>query len=466
MNSQAFQITDKRDESHQKDIYREQVRDLYSSIPLTTGLVLSGASIMTFLVWSLVNFERQIEVLIWLGLFTLLAVVRMGNFMLYSRHENLLEKQDRSLEPHLWAHREVLMTTMYGVLFGGFFLVFYDADNYSLFYQMQMATFLFCMILASASFLTSHLPSYISLSISSASIVLVRLLSEGDWIHLSMIPVVIAFNVIVFNFVDRQNRTFKESIQARFQDLDLIQILVEKKEFAERSNVEKSKFIAAAGHDLRQPLHAISICATNLEAQIEGDSSRQMLSTINQSVAELNDMLNTLTDILRFDAGDITSAISHFSLQEIHQQIALEYKKYAEIKGLKFSIDVDELYVKTDQKLYGVILRNLISNAINFTEQGLVCVKVTSDDDYLKVEITDTGNGISDEIQSQLCSKTYQLNNSNRDRTNGLGLGLSLVYRLTDLLGIQVTLHSNAQEGSRFCLRLPVGHKGLAGPQF
>ncbi|OUS30216.1 hypothetical protein A9Q99_07010 [Gammaproteobacteria bacterium 45_16_T64] len=446
------------DDSHREEIFREQVRDLYSSVPLTTGLAFSGASIMAFLIWSLVKPAEQIDVLIWMVSFALLAVVRLGNFFLYSRHENRLDEADEPFEPTLWARIEVLWTAIYGLLFGGFFLLFYDTSSYNVFYQMQMATFLFCMILASASFLSSHLPSYVALALGSVSLVFVRLVSEADWMHFSMIPVVIVFNMFVFNFVERLNRKFKESILARLQNLDLIQALVEKKEQAELASLEKSKFIAAAGHDLRQPLHAISICATSLEMHVD-EAGSQMLNTIGKSVSALDNMFNTLSYIARFDSGEISSDTSHFSIREIHEQVSLEFEKSAEQKGLSFLINDADLYAFTDPDLYGVIIRNLLSNAIRFTEVGGVHINVEHDGDTLDIEVSDTGGGIPAEIQSRLFSEYYQLNSPERDRTNGLGLGLALVKRLTNLLGIEMTLSSNLLDGSCFRLRIPMGHR-------
>jgi len=285
---------DNIDESHRSEIFREQVRDLYSSVLLTTGLTLFGAAIMVYLSWSLVEPDKQFCVLLWLTLFTSLICVRLIIWCFYTRNENRLEKNDELLDPRIWARLEVGLMILYGVFFGGFFMLLYDTSH-SLFFQMQVVTFIFCMVLASASFLSCYMPCYMAATFGSCGLVIIRLLAEADFLHFAMVPLVIIFNVVLFKYVVGLNRKFVESIQVRLQNLDLIQVLLEKKEVAEQE-LEKSKLVCLTQDQLQQSLQAIALCSSGLFDYVEDEEGRKMLGTIEESVAAVNDMLSSLSN--------------------------------------------------------------------------------------------------------------------------------------------------------------------------
>jgi len=440
-------------------IFQEQIRELYSNVPLTTGLTFSGASIMAFLVWHMVNPDEQVAVLLWLSTFALLALFRMINFFVYSHHEHKNETEEAPLNPTYWARAEVTLTAVYGFLFGMFFLLFYDTQSYGLFYQIQMATFLFCMILASASFLSIHLLSYIALVLSSGAVVCIRLLAEADSFHLTMLLILFIFNIIVFNFVKGMNQRFKNAIQAKLDNLDLIQALTEKKEMAERISIGKSRFIAAAGHNLRQPLHTISLCASNLGHFVEHENGYRSLSTITKSVAALEEMFNNLSYISRFDSREMQSEMLHFPLSGVHQQILNTFQASAKEKNLRFVIEETDEYTYSDPELYGMILNNLVSNAICFTESGEVCVSTHRQNDNIRIQVSDTGIGIPNHRQNSIFDENYPLENPNQD-SSGLGLGLALVHRLVSILGLDLQFNSSSK-GTHFSLYIPIGKKTI-----
>jgi len=408
----------------------------------------------------MVNPNEQTAVLIWLSGFALLALFRMVNFFIYSRHEHKIKIANTPFNPTYWARLEVALTAIYGFLFGVFFLLFYDTQNYGLFYQIQMATFLFCMILASASFLSIHLPSYIALAVCSGSVVSIRLLTEADWFHIIMFPILILFNIIVFNFVKGMNRRFKESIQARLENLELIQELTEKKEMAEKISIGKSRFIAAAGHNLRQPLHTISLCASSLGHFVNDEKGHRSLSTITKSVGALEEMFNNLSYISRFDSREMQSEMLHFPLAEVHQHIFNTFQSSAKEKNLQLTIEETNEYTYSDPELYGMILNNLVSNAICYTESGKISVSTHRQNDSIKIQISDTGVGIPDNRQDSIFDENYPLENLKQD-SNGLGLGLALVHRLVSILSLDLQF-SSSPNGTHFSLYIPIGKKATA----
>ena len=293
MSFQIFTTLVDVEAPHQEELVREQIRELYSNVTLTTVLSSCGASVMAFLAWSIVTPGQQSKILMWLAMFALLAVARVMNYMLYLRHEVLLDRNDELFIPKRWARRELIFALIYGSLFGGFFMLFYDT-NQDLFYQMQIATFIFCMTVATANFLACYVPSFVAMAVSCGVLLVLRLLAEGDWVHLVAIPCVILFNVAVYNFVARLGNTFIESVQARLQNLDLIEALIEKKQLAEYANREKTKFIVSTGTELLQPLQAISEASVKMVKHVEAEEAKRLLKDIDRSVAALASLIGTL----------------------------------------------------------------------------------------------------------------------------------------------------------------------------
>lgn len=225
---------------------------------------------------------------------------------------------------------------------------------------------------------------------------------------------------------------------------------------AEQANKSKTRFLAAASHDLRQPIHAMSLFGASLAKQELNDKSQHMVERMNTAIDALASQLDSILDISKLDAKVVDVERSSVLLSQLLQRLFQEFLPLAEGKNLQLKLQLDDdLYLFTDPKLLERVLRNLLSNAIKYTDHGEVVLAARLRGNSCEISVSDTGPGIPTSEQEKIYEEFYQLHNPERDRSQGLGLGLSIVKRLTDMLGIELSLHSAPTQGSRFLLCCP-----------
>lgn len=258
------------------------------------------------------------------------------------------------------------------------------------------------------------------------------------------------------------------SIDVRFDTLDILEDLRREKQRAEvalkreeQANHAKSKFLAAASHDLRQPLHSLRLFTATLELQTRDSKHKTLVSQIDSSVKSLEDLFNALLDISKLDAGTVTVEKQHVYLDLLLSQIEGEFKPLAEEKQLKFNVELEDYVVYTDVLLLERLLRNLASNAIRYTNTGEVIISTVKRGDVVVVSVADTGIGIPEDDQTRVFEEFVQLGNVERNRNQGIGLGLSIVKRLSLLLEVDIKLFSTAKSGTVFNINLPIGDAAL-----
>lgn len=228
-----------------------------------------------------------------------------------------------------------------------------------------------------------------------------------------------------------------------------------KKEEAERSNEAKTRFLAAASHDLRQPIHALSMFVDQLLRQdLEGEA-RHLVQRVGESTDVLSRLLNALLDVSRLDAGALVPQPRRCALQPILDHIQLEFGAPAEQRGLRLRLRPTTTWVETDPMMLERVIMNLVSNAIRYTDQGSVMVAVRARHDSVRIEVRDSGRGIPAEAQQLVFAEFVQLGNPERDHRKGLGLGLSIVRRTCSLLKHPLELRSAAGRGSVFSVIVP-----------
>jgi len=244
----------------------------------------------------------------------------------------------------------------------------------------------------------------------------------------------------------------------REQNQALIRDLVQQKETAEQANVAKSRFLAAASHDLRQPLHALSLFATALADRIRYPEVRRIVDNIMASVAALEGLFNSLLDISKLDAGALKPDIGSIPLQTLFSRLDNDYRPQARAKGLAWDLHpCPGVVVRSDPALLERMLRNLVANAIRYTERGSVTVACAPADHGVQITVRDTGVGIAPENREMIFGEYVQLGNPERDRSKGLGLGLAIVDRIARLLDHSLTMESERGQGSCFTVVLPPG---------
>lgn len=221
----------------------------------------------------------------------------------------------------------------------------------------------------------------------------------------------------------------------------------------------KSRFLAAAGHDLRQPAAAANLFIDALKLTEPTPSQKEIINHLDQSMSTFNDLLDALLNISKLDSGMVKPEYTSINVTEVFNWLEQNFAPLAGEKHLDFRLYFpmkDRLVVRSDDGLIKSVLMNLVSNAIKFTPTGAILVSARRRGQHLLLQVWDTGMGITDQDVEHIFDEFYQINNPQRDRNKGLGLGLSIAKRALTLLESKITCHSQAGRGSVFGFRLPL----------
>lgn len=264
-----------------------------------------------------------------------------------------------------------------------------------------------------------------------------------------------------------QLRQFRESLRMRDENAALLaklereQIAVQAAlEDARLANASKNRFLAAASHDLRQPLHALTMFLGTLGFHIAGDDGRRLLGRASATLRVLEEQFNSLLDLSRFDAGAVTATPRAFRLDDMLRSIADEFRPQAESKGVELTVYTVPALAWSDPLLLGRVLRNLVDNAVHYTPSGSIVLRVEAARTGFRVSIQDTGPGIPASQQARIFDEYVQLANPARQRQHGVGLGLAIVRRIDQLLGLALHLDSTEGRGSCFAIRVAAAAGG------
>ena len=257
-----------------------------------------------------------------------------------------------------------------------------------------------------------------------------------------------------------------EHLEERVQEATLE--LAGQKDEAERANTAKSRFLAAASHDLRQPLHALSLFAADLQRQVRSSTPQELprlAEQISTSTAVLGELLDSLLDISRLDVAGIKPDSRASEIQPIFRRLADSFRRAAADRNIALRFRTTKHWVETDPVLLERMIANLVSNALRYTQPGgRVLVAARRRGEKIAIEVRDSGIGIAQEHQAAIFAEFYQVGNAAREQNKGLGLGLSIVDRLAKALDIQVRLKSRTGEGTLFTL-LVTASQPVAAPQ-
>ncbi len=227
---------------------------------------------------------------------------------------------------------------------------------------------------------------------------------------------------------------------------------------AQLANLGKSRFLAAASHDLRQPLQTLVLLHEMLAKNVTGEKTKKLVGRLDETIGAMTGMLNALLDINQIEAGTVVTEKVSFPINELLQRMQGEFAFHAQAQGLILLVVPCSITINTDPRLLEQMIRNLLSNALKYTKTGKVLLGCRRRKNYISIEIWDTGIGIPLEEQQAIFEEYHQIDNSARERNRGLGLGLSIVKRLGILLDHRVTVTSQHGHGSGFSIevKLPV----------
>ena len=298
-------------------------------------------------------------------------------------------------------------------------------------------------------FLAYMLPLLVPLVISWVA----ALAAPGDGWHRGSALVILLLFSIYGSFLAvlarDTYRRYVESFNSRQQlRLALLQ--------AEAANRAKSRFLASASHDLRQPMHTLTLFGAALTMAPLDPRARQIANQMNLALQALGSQLDALLDVSKLDAGVVPVQARAFALQPFLAQLVAEFEPVAQRKGLRLQLACPtDACVRADTLLFERVVRNLVDNAIKYTERGHVSLHAQRQAGGLQLVVSDTGLGIPADEQQRVFEEFYQLGNPERNRSQGLGLGLAIVKRLADLMALPLVLRSAPGQGTQVSLLLP-----------
>jgi two-component system, chemotaxis family, CheB/CheR fusion protein len=226
---------------------------------------------------------------------------------------------------------------------------------------------------------------------------------------------------------------------------------------AEKANVGKSRFLAAASHDLRQPLQTISLLQGMLEKRVHDQATLKLVYRLDETVSTMSSMLDKLLDINQLEAGIVRPVVVDFSIKHLLDEMRAEFAYHVAANRLDWRVVPSSLTARSDPRLLEQIIRNLLSNAMKYTTDGKLLLGCRRSGDRLRIEVWDTGPGIPEMELQSIFEEFHQLDNPARQRSKGLGLGLAIVQRLADLLGHKIDVRSRLGTGSVFTIEVPLG---------
>jgi signal transduction histidine kinase/CheY-like chemotaxis protein len=285
------------------------------------------------------------------------------------------------------------------------------------------------------------------------------MLWQRDSLHAFLALCTLAYLFVNLKFGLQQNRLLTQALMARYEKEDLALRLAQQVETTERASLEKTRFFAAASHDLRQPLHSLGLFGSALLARLQSTADEPIARNLMHCVDALETSFSAMLDVSKLDAGVVQPKIAPTLVADVFRKLASTYAGHAEAQGLALRFKPGNKWVHTDAQLLERLLGNLIHNALKFTDNGGVTLLARTlrgaSGPQTRIEVWDTGAGMPARELPRIFDEFYQLDNQERNRSKGLGMGLAIVQRLVNLMDLTLTVESKPGRGTVFKLLLP-----------
>ena len=436
----------------------EVVQSTYAYMPAALAGYLAGVGVITMLYWPIAPAALLAP---WIGAFVVMCVLRA--FVIQHFRRAAPRTRDAWLR---WRLRSNIGTVVAAALWGATGWIFYGLGN-----EQQQATGLIIVIYTFTVAGIPVLSTQPRLYLAYASLCLLPLVARialvGDVYSYQLAGELVLIISLTAVLANSYRQALQRAIDLKVQaDQLAAQLRVETlaaegaRREAEIANRAKTQFFTAASHDLRQPLHAMGLFAEALRQRVHEPEVAQLVNSINESVDALEGLFSELLDITRIDSGVIEVHPQHFEVGDILRKLRLHFEPSAFEKGLALRLRGGARVVFADPLLVERVLRNLVSNAIRYTNDGSVLVGCRQRGERVQLQVWDTGLGIAEAEQARIFDEFYQVPNTPKvspDQRKGLGLGLAIVKRLADLMGAALTLRSTPGRGTVFTLELPAG---------
>jgi signal transduction histidine kinase/CheY-like chemotaxis protein len=447
MNTHNIELEDR--------IHAAQVRSAYSN----TAPGMSATAVAAFLVAGILAGTGSVSwpIAIAFSVFMLVQIqARLLLIAAYHRHE------PPDHEWRVWSRRFTIGVIVASLGMGLFSWLLLAANHF----DMQLLVMLYlCAVASGAITAFGVLRPAIYFSILPMLLFPTAwMMMRNDWVHWVLAAIILGWLLAITSQARRYGAQFEESVRLRYENEDLIARLRHEKSVAEDASSAKSRFLAAASHDLRQPVHALSLFVAALRPRVTDREAARMLDHIDSSVQAMGGLFNGLLDISRLDAGVVEVNLRSFAIQPLLERICRDFAGEAAAKSIELRLKSTSAAAYSDPLLIERIVRNIVANAIAYTDRGRVVVGCRRRGRTVSVVVGDTGRGIPRSEQGSIFQEFYQAGNPERDRGRGVGLGLAIVKRLTALLGHPLKLRSRPEHGSVFMLELPYTDAPLAAP--
>ena len=367
----------------------------------------------------------------------------------------------------IWARRFTLLSILWSLSWGALgWIGFVPA-------QPHLIAFV-CIVLTGmagggVSSVAAHPPAHARVLLAMHAPFAVRCVMQADPIF-SLYLVLQACLIVVSLFYCRVNyRSLKETVALRFENMTLVERLEQERDRATAANQAKTRFLAAASHDLRQPIHALGLFTATLAAlankgDVRSAEARSLAGRLQAVIGSLGGVLHGLIDVSRLDAGLVPVERRPIALGQLLSGLGEQFGAQARETGVSLHVVPSQAWVDSDPALLKRILDNFLSNALRYARGGRVLIGCRRRGDSIEIQVVDTGPGIPADQHEAVFEEFTQLHNPQRDRQQGMGLGLAIVRRLADLLGHAVTLRSAPGKGSTFAVRVPLAPAAAAFP--
>jgi signal transduction histidine kinase/CheY-like chemotaxis protein len=433
----------------QAQVRADLIASIYSHIPRSSMGVLAGALTVAWGMWGQIS---HVNLALWLAA---IGAVLLWRLCLHQAFPRQLHEAERIA---YWERHWTVSTAVHGAVWGSSALFMYIPGSPE--YQALLLVALFAISTAAVPLIGRHLPSLYAFVVTVLMPIILRLAAEGGAVRilLAIISALVMYGIFLFG--RELNRTITDSVRRQYENFDLIAQLTEQKAQAEtargeadRANLMKTRFLAAASHDLRQPMHALGLFSDSLRRRIVEPQQRALADRVCESVDALEKTFDALLDISRLDAGIVQVNAEPFLLQTLLERVLDDCRSEAAAKTIALRTVRTRLAAHSDPVLVERILRNLVNNAIRYTDRGKVLVGCRARGETVQVEVWDTGVGIAPDKRERIFDEFYQA--AERDRREGLGLGLAIVRRVARLLQVELSLQSTLGRGSVFRFMLP-----------
>lgn len=407
----------------------------------------------TYSVWILALFIVAAgwrELPVWLSLgWVLLVGLTFSLRVRYLSHGRDLNAVEAG--PALWRQRLIWSTLICGLVVALGPMLFFPLISETARMYMSM---IFCGWLAGAMSSIGARPRlYAVYALIFASGVSAGWFRVGSESSNEVLVLLILFVVVTSGFARSFAAQVNESIEIRYANEQLVENLKTARAAAEESNAAKSRFLAVASHDLRQPLHAVTLLNGLFARPQSPEKISEISRQMGKALSTLERLFNSVLDFSKIDADKVKPDLAWHELSRVFAVLQASYAPQAAAKGLTLSFADCPVAVHTDVDLLERILRNLIENALKFTERGSIRVEAAMREQGLSISVTDTGPGIAANLREEIFKEYYQ--GGEGKSGSGLGLGLAIVRRLSGMLGLRVDVVDGESQGSRFVVSMP-----------